>query len=117
MSEGAPSATCVLFDVVGMQTFNDKNGWNAGDNLLAEIMSALSACFSPACEVTRLSGDEFLVVASNGDIELAAKRARYTSEEIQNRFGVTIVFGVGSGVSIADATQSATLALWKTPRR
>lgn len=113
MPEGATSTTCVLFDLVGMQTFNDKNGWDAGDKLLIAIMAVLMSCFASTSEVTRLSGDEFLVVTPDGDTGLSANRARHASEEIQRRFGVTVVFGVGSNVALADARQSAIHALFE----
>jgi GGDEF domain-containing protein len=48
----------VLFDVSAMQAFNDDNGWDAGDKLLAGIMSVLVKCFPAASEVTRSSGDD-----------------------------------------------------------
>jgi diguanylate cyclase (GGDEF)-like protein len=113
MPENTRATTCVLFDVSAMQAFNDDNGRDAGDKLLAEIMSVLVKCFPAASEVTRFSGDEFLVVAANGNAEFSAKLARDASNEILDRFGVTITFGIGSGVSAGDAKRSATLALFE----
>jgi diguanylate cyclase (GGDEF)-like protein len=103
----------VLFDVSAMQAFNDDNGWDAGDKLLAGIISVLVKCFPAASEVTRFSGDEFLVVTADGNAEFSAKLARDASNEISDRFGVTITFGIGSGVSVGDAKRSATLALFE----
>lgn len=67
--------------------------------------------------ITRLSGDEFLVLARDGDTELLTKLARNASEEIRNRFGVTITFGIGSGILVGDARMSATLALFECRTR
>jgi GGDEF domain-containing protein len=113
MPENTRLITCVLFDVSAMQAFNDANGWDAGDKLLVGIMSVLVKCSPVASEVTCLSGDEFLVTATDGNAELSDKFARKALEEIRNRFGVTVTFGIGSGVSTEDAKRSATLALFE----
>ena len=90
MPENMRATTCVLFDVSAMQAFNDANGWDAGDKLLVGIMSVLVKYFPATSEVTRFSGDEFLVVTADGNAEFSAKLARDASNEISDSFCMTI---------------------------
>src|SRR4051812_27418635 len=113
MLQNTKATTCVLFDVRAMQSFNDARGWEAGNGLLEAIAAVLTTCFPAPNKVMRLSGDEFLVVSGEMVAERSSKLAQDASLRIKNALGVSVTFGIGSGVLEAEAKRSATVALFE----
>jgi GGDEF domain-containing protein len=117
MSESAKTTTCILFDVCGMQAFNEEHGWECGDKLLDGITTLLENRFPAPCDVTRLLGDEFLIVTKDSNAELQDKLARTALDEIQKRFSANITFCIGRGILVSEARRSATIALFERRAR
>ncbi len=66
----APAAPCgsvALVDLDGFKAVNDSYGHAQGDALLVAIAARLRRCLGPAGEVTRIGGDEFLLVLPDDD--------------------------------------------------
>lgn len=67
-SRGHPSQFTVLFlDLDGFKTVNDTLGHMAGDELLQHVGRRIKQAIRAGDEVFRISGDEFVVVASADD--------------------------------------------------
>jgi len=78
--EDEASASLVLLDLDGFKHINDTLGHGAGDSLLREIASRLTACLGHRGHLARLGGDEFAVLMpGNADLVAAAALA----EELQ----------------------------------
>lgn len=73
----APGEVVALleFDVTALRDVNDSLGHTAGDTLLAEIGRRLRALAPPAALVTRIGGDEFMVMLRMASAEAAADLA------------------------------------------
>jgi diguanylate cyclase (GGDEF)-like protein/PAS domain S-box-containing protein len=93
----------VLFiDLDRFKEVNDAYGHQAGDSALQEIGRRLSTFADHATTVTRISGDEFVVVLEATD----AGAARALAEAILRRLGTAIVVGghqvtVGASIGVA----------------
>ncbi len=62
-----------LIDVDGFKAVNDRDGHEAGDELLVQISNRLRGAVRPVDSVARLGGDEFVVVADGISGEGAAE--------------------------------------------
>lgn len=72
---GATRVVLVLLDVRGMAALNAGHGQDAGDEVLAELAARLGAALPAGCEVGRVEGDGFAVLATlpaMDDIQAAA---------------------------------------------
>jgi len=93
----------VLFiDLDRFKEVNDAYGHQAGDTALQEIGRRLSTFAAAGTTVTRISGDEFVVVLEATD----AGAARALAEAILRRLGTAIVVGghqvtVGASIGVA----------------
>lgn len=59
------SVTLVLIDIIGFQHINDSLGHTVGDQLLRTSGARLAAAAGPDGFVSRISGDEFVIIDTN----------------------------------------------------
>lgn len=62
--------TVLLLDLNNFKRYNDTRGHPAGDKMLAELGARLGAAMKGAATAYRLGGDEFLVLADGGMVEM-----------------------------------------------
>ena len=72
---GTREATVVLVDLDGFKAVNDTFGHAHGDALLCQVAERLTGCVRAGDEVTRIGGDEFVLVL-DGPQDAAAVSAR-----------------------------------------
>ena len=69
LTPGRP-LTVLLLDLNGFKRYNDTHGHPAGDKMLATLGKRLGAAIGPGATTYRLGGDEFLVLAEGGLVNL-----------------------------------------------
>lgn len=76
----------MFLDLDHFKNINDTYGHDAGDQLLKEVARRLQHCVRQGDTVSRLSGDEFVVVLENLDIDplRAVKQAEIVAEKIRS---------------------------------
>ena len=99
-------ATVVLLDLDGFKAVNDTFGHAQGDAFLVEVANRLRACVREQDEVTRIGGDEFVLVlrgARSGvaDRVLAALRAPWLVA------GTPLPIGASLGIATTDDAVTA----------
>ena len=123
--ERAPEAplTVILLDLNGFKRYNDSFGHPAGDKMLAMLGGRLKAAVAPKATGYRLGGDEFLVIAEGGMLdlgpegreELAAAAAKALSSK-GSGFDVSAAWGIASvpeeANSPAEAMQLADVRMY-----
>lgn len=67
--------TMICIDVDRFKTINDQHGHLRGDKVLVDIAARLSACVRPNDILSRISGDEFLIVLHDIDPDQARRVA------------------------------------------
>lgn len=75
---------------IGIDNFkeiNEKEGIEAGDNVLRELADCIVASVDPRVDVYRLMADEFMLVDAD---PVSYKDAESVYEEIKNRVGITV---------------------------
>ena len=65
----------ISLDLDGFKSFNDRHGHAAGDRLLKSAASAWNSVLRTEDVITRMGGDEFLVVLPNCTLEVSAQVA------------------------------------------
>ncbi|MBI3187324.1 MAG: EAL domain-containing protein [Gammaproteobacteria bacterium] len=75
----------MFLDLDHFKNINDTYGHDAGDQLLKEVARRIQSCVRLGDTVSRLSGDEFVVVLENLDVESfqAHKQAEVVAEKIR----------------------------------
>src|SRR6202050_3268528 len=116
LAERQSNQLAVLFvDVTQLKKINDTLGHGVGDNLLRSIAGRLSACIRRTDTVSRLGGDEFLILLSQVEhAEDAAITARkilraIASPHIIDNKSLDINVSIGGSTSPADGQDAATL--------
>ena len=101
----ADNIALVLMDVDHFKAVNDNHSHVVGDEVLRRVGAVLSACSREEDIVARFGGEEFAIIASEGDLVLAhelGERLRKEVEatpwdEIVDGLSVTISVGISAG--------------------
>jgi diguanylate cyclase (GGDEF)-like protein/PAS domain S-box-containing protein len=99
-------AVAVLFvDLDGFKPVNDAHGHEAGDELLRQVAARLSACVRGQDVLSRVGGDEFVVlmpgVFAPADADAMCARIRYAIEQPFRIDGNEVLIGASVGVHLA----------------
>jgi len=100
--DGGETVGVLFIDLDRFKEVNDAYGHQAGDTALQEIGRRLSTFAGPGTTVTRISGDEFVIVLASTD----AGTARTLAEAVLRRLGAPITVGghqvtVGASIGVA----------------
>ncbi|MDV7145210.1 EAL domain-containing protein [Tropicimonas sp. TH_r6] len=100
-------------DLDSFKSINDMNGHEAGDHVLKEIASRLTAHRAAFPVIARVGGDEFLLAqTSHGDdasvLEIAQQVVEDVSLPIQY-FGLSLRIGASIGIAFAEDTREETI--------
>ncbi len=79
------ASTVVYFDINGLKGINDTHGHAAGDAAIRHVAEALVRNVRESDLVGRLGGDEFGVILTNADREVASEKAAFLAAEIEAR--------------------------------
>ncbi len=79
------ASTVVYFDINGLKGINDTHGHAAGDAAIRHVAEALVRNVRESDTVGRLGGDEFGVILTNADREVASEKAAFLAAEIEAR--------------------------------
>ncbi len=104
------SVTTMFVDLDDFKTINDTYGHQAGDQVLREVAARLLTCIRDTDTVSRLHGDEFVVLCEGlTPDEVAGVEARITEAfEEPMRVGTTrLVIGASIGVATTEDADTA----------
>jgi diguanylate cyclase (GGDEF)-like protein len=92
----------IYLDLDQFKQVNDSLGHDVGDALLREIANILTEIIGDAGDVTRLGGDEFMVLFSNAnDVNIVNEYATQLNQTLQKKINVgnfSVVVGSSIGV-------------------
>ncbi len=100
------SATVVLIDLDGFKAVNDTFGHAQGDALLIEVAGRLRACVREQDEVTRIGGDEFVLVL-RGARSGVADRVLTALRAPMSVAGTPLPIGASLGITSTDDAGTA----------
>lgn len=124
-TEDAGRGTVFFIDIDNFKVINDTHGHSFGDRMLVEIAGRLSTLVSPNIVLSRLGGDEFLMIAINiseedevrefGDKILALFNMAIIIDNF--KFHITCSIGVAvytrDGRTVEEILRYADLAMYK----
>ena len=114
-SLGRRDLSFLFIDLDRFKEINDSFGHPAGDELLRQLGSRLSALLAGSGTLVRIGGDEFAAILLDADSAAAIEAARQITESLQEPFGldagVSVRIGVSIGVARAPADASHADAL------
>lgn len=92
----------IMGDVNGLKLVNDSFGHQVGDQLLIKVSEIIKKSCRATDIITRIGGDEFVIMLPNTDIHQARKVVdrinQFASKESINHIDVSISFGYGTKV-------------------
>lgn len=113
--------SCMVIDVDAFKSVNDSHGHDVGDAVLRETALALKSGLRSHDVISRIGGDEFLVICPETDLPSAlicAERMRKAVEGLEVKSGAMPLRGsVSIGVAVRDATMTDADALIKCADR
>lgn len=109
-------AVAVLFvDLDGFKPVNDHHGHEAGDDLLRQVATRLSACVRAEDVLARVGGDEFVIlmpgVHTPADAETMRDRVRHSLHHPFTVLGHQLTIGASVGIHLAAPTADPEEAL------
>ncbi len=87
------TVSCLLFDLDHFKRINDEYGHDKGDEVLVEFVQYVSTTLRDSDILVRYGGEEFLVLLSHTEIEMA----RQAAERIRQRIERLSVAGLPAG--------------------
>ena len=112
-----------LIDVDYLKELNDRQGHDAGDALLRHIGARLAALVGPGTSCSRIGGDEFAVLCSDGQGERVAKAidglqgGTWAHQQWSGLLSLSIgLAGSESALSPDDLFQQADIALYEAKK-
>ena len=123
------SCAALFIDIDGFKEINDTYGHSVGDALLVEFANRLARNVRASDTVTRISGDEFVVVLEDLDGELAAQEAAEKISEtlrdplnvggknIHARASIGIAVAPQHGGSVKELLERADIAMYDAKKR
>lgn len=125
LAQQRPFALFTL-DLDGFKSVNDRHGHEAGDRVLATLVSRLQAQLTPADLVARLGGDEFavlidgglpeadLIVRADRLIQAVAKPVHYEGLELKVGASMGIARHPNNGRDLATLLRAADFAMYQS---
>lgn len=113
--------TCMLIDIDRFKAINDSHGHDVGDLVLKQTALALRSGLRTQDVISRLGGDEFLVICPDTDLQSAlvcAERMRLAVEAVEvAAAGHRLRSSVSIGLAVRDAAMADADALIKCADR
>lgn len=113
----------LICDLDSFKPVNDRHGHLAGDEVLVEVASRLSACIRDGDAAARIGGDEFVVLLDNSDSQsvafIAGRIIEQMTKPVRGSFGVvelSMSIGITQWEAAADietAMRAADKALYQ----
>lgn len=94
--------TIVMADINGLKLVNDAFGHQAGDELLIAAADAILDCCREEDVLSRIGGDEFVVIMPNSDEKTAEKLI----DDVHNKIKKTSIEGIELSISFGYKTKS-----------
>uniref|UniRef100_Q07QK2 Diguanylate cyclase/phosphodiesterase with PAS/PAC sensor(S) n=1 Tax=Rhodopseudomonas palustris (strain BisA53) TaxID=316055 RepID=Q07QK2_RHOP5 len=117
-------AALLLLDLDGFKEINDTMGHAAGDELLRKVAHLISRTLGNGDFLSRIGGDEFAIILTDGDRGEVERTARAIIEAIsrpididRGEINISTSIGIASmprdGSTLTDVLRSADLALYR----
>jgi len=118
----------ISIDLDRFKDINDTLGHPAGDSVLREVSERIRLASNPEDEISRIGGDEFLIMimgADNADVYFRSRRLLaefsrpFTVNMTKSRCGASIGYAVapGDGAMLDTLLRNADLALYEAKKR
>lgn len=112
----------IMGDIDGLKIINDSIGHTEGDRYIKEISNKITKAFHCAEVISRIGGDEFVIIYKNYDEEYIKKIIKVATDEISNiqykivkptvSFGYSIIYN--NNKNIYSAYEEAENKMYKT---
>lgn len=111
-SRSAKVAAVLFADLDGFKAVNDGHGHRVGDELLVQVARRLEAVIRPADTLARISGDEFVILCEDLDVEAEAEEiAGRLLDAMKAPFALSeVVVELGVSVGIAESLPGGALS-------